>query len=40
LLDMLPKRGPKAFRALCDVLHELSPHLESLLRPGEMLYVL
>ena len=33
LLDILPKRGPKAFRAFCDVLHELSPHLESLLRP-------
>ena len=33
LLDILPKRGPKAFRVFCDVLHELSPHLESLLRP-------
>ena len=41
LLDILPKKGPKAFRAFCDVLHELSPHLESLLRPvqeaGEIL---
>ena len=44
LLDTLSKRGPRAFRAFCDVLHELSPHLESLLRPvqeaGEILYML
>lgn len=33
VLDILPKRGPKAFRIFCDILHELSPHLESLLRP-------
>lgn len=33
VLDILPKRGPKAFRTFCDILHELSPHLESLLRP-------
>ena len=33
LLDLLPRKGPKAFRVFCDVLHELSPHLESLLRP-------
>jgi len=43
LLDILPKKGPKAFRAFCDVLHELSPHLESLLRPvqeaGEILFM-
>lgn len=41
LLDILPRKGPKAFRVFCDVLHELSPHLESLLRPvqedGKML---
>jgi len=41
LLDKLPKKGPRAFRVFCDVLHELSPHLESLLRPvqeaGEIL---
>ena len=33
LLDKLTKKGPRAFRVFCDVLHELSPHLESLLRP-------
>lgn len=41
LLDLLPRKGPKAFRVFCDILHELSPHLESLLRPvqeeGKML---
>ncbi|XP_078355803.1 caspase-2-like [Oculina patagonica] len=33
LLDTLPRKGPKAFRVFCDILHEVSPHLESLLRP-------
>lgn len=43
LLDLLPRKGAKAFRVFCDVLHELSPHLELLLRPvqeeGKMLYL-
>lgn len=33
LLDILPRKGPKAFKAFCDALHDVSPHLESLLRP-------
>lgn len=33
LLDILPRKGPTAYREFCDVLHEVSPHLESLLRP-------
>ena len=33
VLDTLPRKGPKAFRVFCDVLHEVSPHLEALLRP-------
>ncbi|KAL9979877.1 hypothetical protein ACROYT_G017601 [Oculina patagonica] len=33
LLDTLPRKGPKAFRVFCDILHEVSPHLEFLLRP-------
>ena len=33
LLDILPRKGPKAFNTFCDILHEVSPHLESLLRP-------
>lgn len=33
LLDTLARKGPKAFRVFCDILHELSPHLEALVRP-------
>jgi len=33
VLDILPRKGPRAFRVFCDVLEEVSPHLEALLRP-------
>ena len=33
LLDALPRKGPKAFRVFCDILQEVSPHLEQILRP-------
>lgn len=34
LLDMLPRKGPKAFNAFCDALIDISPHLERLLNPS------
>lgn len=34
LLDMLPRKGPKAFNAFCDALKDISPHLEQLLNPA------
>ena len=33
VLDTLPRKGPKAFRVFCEILGEVSPHLETLLRP-------
>jgi hypothetical protein len=33
LIDMLPRKGPKAFNALCDALMDISPHLELLINP-------
>ena len=33
VLDILPRKGPKAFLVFCDILHEISPHLEAELRP-------
>ena len=33
VLDILPRKGPKAFQVFCDILHEISPHLEVELRP-------
>ncbi|XP_073235075.1 caspase-3-like isoform X2 [Porites lutea] len=33
VLDILPRKGPKAFSVFCNVLHEVTPHLEALLRP-------
>lgn len=35
VLDILPRKGPKAFNAFCNVLNEVSPHLEALLRPTQ-----
>ena len=35
VLDILPRKGPDAFSVFCDVLHEVSPHLEKLLRPTQ-----
>ena len=35
LLDMLPRKGPQAFDTFCEVLREVSPHLEVLLKPVE-----
>ena len=35
VLDILPRKGPKAFSAFCNVLNEVSPHLEALLRPTQ-----
>ena len=32
ILDILPRKGPNAFSVFCNVLHEVSPHLEELLR--------
>lgn len=41
VLDILPRKGPKAFGVFCDILLEVSSHLEQLLRPvqedGEMI---
>ncbi|XP_067055303.1 caspase-3-like isoform X4 [Acropora muricata] len=33
VLDILPRKGPKAFLVFCDILHEISEHLEAELRP-------
>ena len=33
LLDKLPKKGPNAFETLCNILKEVQPHLEKILRP-------
>ena len=33
VLNILPRKGPKAFSVFCNVLSEVSPHLEALLRP-------
>ncbi|XP_068721685.1 caspase-3-like isoform X2 [Montipora capricornis] len=35
VLDTLPRKGPKAFQVFCDILLEVSPHLEAVLRPGQ-----
>ena len=44
LLDILSRKGPKAFGVFCDILRKLSPHLELLLRPvqeqGKMIMML
>ena len=32
VLDILPRKGPNAFSVFCNILHEVSPHLEQLLR--------
>nr|AAZ95018.1 caspase 3-like protein [Anemonia viridis] len=34
LLDILPRKGPKAFNAFCDALKDISPHLEQLINPA------
>ena len=33
LLDKVTRKGPNAFDTLCDILKEVQPHLEQLLRP-------
>lgn len=33
VLDILPRKGPKAFLVFCDILHEIAEHLEAELRP-------
>ncbi|XP_074616337.1 uncharacterized protein LOC141875832 [Acropora palmata] len=33
VMDILPRKGPKAFLVFCDILHEISEHLEAELRP-------
>ena len=33
VLDTLPRKGPRAFRVFCEILGEVSPHLDALLRP-------
>lgn len=35
VLDILPRKGPRAFSVFCNVLHEVTPHLEELLRPTQ-----
>lgn len=35
VLDILPRKGPRAFNVFCNVLHEVTPHLEELLRPTQ-----
>ena len=32
VLDILPRKGPNAFSVFCNILHEVSSHLEQLLR--------
>ena len=35
LLDKITKKGPNAFETFCNILKEVQPHLEQLLRPND-----